>query len=160
MKISRIRDVKLPIRSTKKSAGIDFFIPKFTEKFKEDFIEKNPNIHIIDYIILNPNQRVLIPSGIKVKIPEGFMLSANNKSGVSTKKGLDVLANVVDEDYQGEIHISLVNTSLSNVIIEENEKIVQFILIPVLYDFVEEVPIEELYEIKSERGEGGFGSTN
>jgi dUTP pyrophosphatase len=160
MKISRIRDVKLPIRGTNRSAGIDFFVPKFTETFVHDLRYKNVFIFISDnYVLLKSHERVLIPSGIKVNVPKGYMLAAYNKSGVATKKGLDILAAVCDEDYQGELHLSLYNTSLDKVYINEDEKIVQFILIPVLYENIEEVAIKNLYENITERSDGGFGST-
>lgn len=162
MKFSKVREVKDPIRSTPKSAGIDFFVPVFTESFINDFEIKNPNILISDKkICLLPNTRCLIPSGIHVNIPEGFMLNAFNKSGVSSKKGLLKVAETVDEDYLGEVHISLLNSSNNSIIIEENEKIIQFILIPVSYLLPIEVDISELYINKdTERGTGGFGSTS
>lgn len=163
MKISRIRDVKIPTRGTSKSAGIDLYIPKFTDTFLKDLTEKNN--YLKDRILnnkiikLNPHERILIPSGIKINIPENCMLQANNKSGISTKKGLDVLAAIIDEDYCGEIHISIVNTSEKFIYIEEEEKIIQLILIPILYCSIEEVSIEKLYDKITERGDGGFGST-
>ena len=142
MKIAKVRDVKTPTRGTKKSAGIDFFVPN-------DFNE----------VILMPNEAVLIPSGIKVSVPENYALIAFNKSGVATKKQLIRGAEVVDEDYQGEIHINVINTGTLPQIISPGEKIIQFILIPMFYDDVFEVELEHLYIEPTERGEGGFGST-
>ena len=111
-------------------------------------------------ITLNPHQRVNIPSGIKANVPKGYALIAFNKSGVSLKYGLDVGATVVDEDYQGVIHLSLTNTSMNSVHIDFGQKIVQFILIPMFYDKVELIENEDdLFDTESERGEGGFGST-
>lgn len=161
MRVSRIRDVKLPTRGTAKSAGIDFYVPMFDEKFMEDFFNKNGEDILIDdgKIFLDPQHRVLIPSGIRAKVPEAFALIAYNKSGVSSKKGLDILASVVDEDYQGEIHISLVNTGSKQIEIIEGEKIVQFLLMPILGDDIEESDDDELFEEESQRGRGGFGST-
>lgn len=160
MKISKIRNVKTPGRGTSKSAGIDFYVPEFNDKFLNDFNNKNKNIDIVfNEIIIKPHERVLIPSGIKADIPNGYMLVAYNKSGISTKKGLDLLASVCDEDYQGEIHISLNNTSNDMVKIIEGEKIIQFILVPIFYDDIEEVDINNLYRTETDRGEGGFGST-
>ena len=92
MKITKIRDVKTPIRGTEGSAGIDFFVP-------EDFPK--------DLCTIQPNERFFIPSGIKANVPDGFALIAFNKSGVALKKGLLVGASVVDSDYQGEIHLHL-----------------------------------------------------
>lgn len=160
MKISKIRNVKTPNRGTEKSAGIDFFIPDYDEKFKEDFLNKNPNIIINEEgILLYPHQRVNIPSGIKCNIPSGYALIAYNKSGISLKYGLDVGASVIDEDYQGELHLSLVNTSNEEIKINYGQKIIQFILLPVFYDIIEEIEENLLFEEKTERGNGGFGST-
>lgn len=159
MKYSKIRNVKSPSRGTQQSAGIDFFVPN-------DWNDGKP-------LTLRPGERVLIPSGIKVNVPTGHALIAFNKSGVASKKGLIVGACVVDEDYQGEIHINVINTcqlkhnwddtvwtgDLGQVTIEPGEKLVQFILLPVLYANPEETEIENLYSEISERGEGGFGST-
>ena len=161
MKIYKVFDVKTPSRGTSVAAGIDFFVPENTEEFKVAFKEKNPTIQIDeDGIVLGPHERVNIPSGIKVEVPHNYALIAYNKSGVSLRYGLDVGASVIDEDYTGVIHHSLVNTSNDIVKIAYGQKIIQFLLIPVLYDIVEEVKTEEeLFTRKSERGSGAFGST-
>ena len=124
-------------------------------------LKKNPNIQICEEgIVLGPHERVNIPSGIKLEIPHGYAFIAYNKSGVSLKYGLDVGATVVDEDYKGVVHLSLVNTSNDIIKIEYGQKIIQFLLIPVLYDEVVEVNSEEeLFTRESERGSGAFGST-
>jgi dUTP pyrophosphatase len=160
MKYIKIRDVKSPSRGTPQSAGIDFYIPNDWN-----------NGDIYD---LGPGQRLLIPSGIKLKVPEGNALIAFNKSGVATKTGVVVGACVVDEDYQGEVHLSIINTNHPKefwkdgyyvtdpgyVQIEPGTKIMQFILVPVNYAEPREVgTLQELFPEVSERGEGGFGST-
>lgn len=142
LQFSKVRRVKEPARGTAGSAGIDFFVPFDLER-----------------ITVQPQHRVLIPSGIKANVPEGHALIAMNKSGVATKKGLDVLACVVDSDYQGEIHLSLVNTGTSLIFIEPGEKLVQFLVIPVEHCDVKEVDLDQLYPAVTDRGEGGFGST-
>ncbi len=143
MKILKVKDVKTPERGTANSAGIDFFVPNTFAK-----------IHVF------PNRDILIPSGIKVEVPRGFALIVFDKSGVATRKKLKVGACVIDEDYQGEIHLHVHNIGKEVVMIEPGMKLVQMILIPVLYDSIEEVSsIDELYEAETERGEGGFGST-
>jgi len=180
IKFLKTREVKLPTRGTPMSAGIDFYVPTFNREFIEALKEKNPKILFEEgdtKILLGPGERILIPSGIKAEIPKGHALILFNKSGVSSKFGLDILACVIDEDYQGEIHINIVNTSdyFNNVeffqghymgnmnkecqcIIEGGDKIVQGLLIPVLYSDIEEVTT--IHNIKTERGEDGFGSTN
>lgn len=163
MKISRTREVKLPTRGTEFSAGIDFYIPSFSDKFVKDLFVKNEDVVVKDSstIILEPHYRILIPSGVKVNFEgEPRVLIAFNKSGVSVKKGLDVLACVIDQDYQGEIHLSLVNTSEEDVYICQGEKIAQFIMLPVVYEDIVEVSDKDLWQKKTNRGEGGFGSTD
>lgn len=144
MKFCKIRDVKTPVRGTPLSAGIDFFVPN-------DF----PGTHY-----LTPGDAINIPSGIKAKVPEGYALIFFNKSGVAVKKDLQVGACVVDEDYQGEIHLHVRNIGTGVQTITPGEKLAQALLIPVIYEGLEEVldPLD-LFPEKSERGEGGFGST-
>lgn len=141
MKISKVRDVKTPTRGTPLSAGIDFFVPSGINE------------------TLGPGKSCLIPSGIKANVPENHALVAFNKSGVAVKKSLHVGACIVDEDYQGEIHINLTNVGNETVYLEPGEKIIQFVLIPVTYDNISIVEEGELFEETTERGSGGFGST-
>lgn len=157
MKFAKVRDVKSPVRGTAKSAGIDFFVP---------------NDHQV--IKLFPQCDALIPSGIKASIPENLMLMAAEKSGVVTsaeaaaRAGREVKpgaynsivvlgAKIVDEDYQGEIHIHLVNVGREIVTIRPGTKIAQFILVPVRYDKLEEVSENELFTETTERGDSGIG---
>ena len=145
LKICKVRRVKTPTRGTSLSAGLDFYIP-------EDF---PGTVH------LPPQLSINIPSGIKVKIPHGYCLWFRNKSGVAVKKDLRVGAEIVDEDYQGEVHIHLTNVGMEIQELRPGEKIVQALLVPVMYAGVEEVESElELYGgEETQRGEGGFGST-
>ena len=142
LKFIRVKNVKQPQRGTPESAGIDFFVP-------DEF----------ETLGLLPGESCFIPSGIKVNEPAGHALVAFNKSGVAVKKNLHVGACVVDEDYQGEVHLNLTNTGNQLQIIERGDKIVQFILLPVNYANPVEVEPKDLYDETSQRGEGGFGST-
>ena len=141
MKYSKVREVRSPNRGTKDSAGIDFYIPTgFDQK-------------------VMPGESALIPSGIKVDIPNGTMLQVCNKSGIASKKGLLVGAEIVDSDYQGEMHMNLWNVSNKAVVLSAGTKLVQMILIPILLPTLEEVNEDELFIDETERGTGGFGST-
>jgi len=147
MRIAKVRDVKTPSRGTNLSAGIDFYIP-----------------NDLDWEVktLRPGESILIPSGIKAEIPSGLALIAFNKSGVATKKNLQVGAAVVDQDYQGEIHIHLTNVGKTETHISRGEKIVQFLLIPVFNGTCDSLILVEpdrLFLDVSDRGTGGFGST-
>jgi dUTP pyrophosphatase len=166
MKVAKVREVKTPERGTKLSAGIDMFVPVFNTSFIRDYKEINRGVAPLQEmkqnktITLSPHQRVLIPSGIKVNFEgEPKVLIAFNKSGVTTKQGLAMMAEVIDQDYQGEIFISMVNSSNEFVKIKENQKITQFILMPVFYDKIEFVDEKNIHPKESERGENGFGHT-
>jgi len=201
IKFLKIRDVKSPSRANSSDAGIDFYIPKFTEQFKSDLIAKNEFLIVeseihkgtftqkvfgnpfkIDdktnefYFELKPLERILIPSGIKYKMEHKAFnhnknvvdleynraLIAFNKSGVTTKLGLISGACVCDMNYQGEVHINLINVSNDVVKIYENQKIIQFIEMPVYTSAIEFVENEDelFYGIKTDRGEKGFGAHN
>jgi len=144
MKIYKTREVKTPTRAHSNDAGFDLYIP-------EDFLAQ----------VLNPGQSVLIPSGIKAKVPKGHALIAFNKSGIAAKKNLLVGASVIDESYQGEIHIDLHNVGNTAQVISPGDKIIQLLCIKMNYVPVQVTESEdELFgETVSERGEGGFGST-
>lgn len=144
MKLAKIRNVKTPVRGTNGSAGIDFYVP-------DDY----PS----NLCAIEPGDRFFIPSGIKANVPDGFALIAMNKSGVAMKKGLMVGACVVDSDYQGEIHLHLINASNKTVTIEPGDKLTQFLLVPVNHCLVEIVNEDDLFTEETSRGSGGFGST-
>jgi dUTP pyrophosphatase len=141
VRVAKVRPVKTPARGTPQSAGLDFFVPD--------------GVHFT----VQPGSSALIPSGIKVSVPKGHALVAFNKSGIATKRGLIVGACVVDEDYQGEIHLHLMNVGQEPQEITAGDKITQFVLLPVLYDGVEVVEPSSLYEQATVRGDGAFGST-
>ena len=166
IKFTKVRDVKSPVRGTAQAAGIDFFVPNYSPSFLVDLIKKNPFVKcsIEDdtmYIVIPANGRVLIPSGIKTFMSADTALIGANKSGVASKKGLVFGAHVIDSDYSGEIHINVINTNDSDVMITCGEKLIQFIHTPVILSTLEEVNLND-YEALHEgslRGAGGFGST-
>ena len=111
-----------------------------------------------------PHSRVNIPSGIRSYISPNVALEAQNKSGIATKLGLVYGASVIDANYQGIIHISLINTTSDIVELPLGMKAVQFI--PRLIDVspievYNNISFEEFYKDFefTNRGEGAFGST-
>jgi len=138
-----------------------------TPKYELDLNDDNNSLIKFDedkgkaYIPLAPGSRVLIPSGIYTQMEnEGRALIAFNKSGIATREGMDLLASVVDYEYQGEIHLSLKNDSTKVVRIYEDAKILQFIEMPIFTSDIKEVKdLKTLYPTKTKRGEGGFSST-
>lgn len=171
LKFFKTRNVQSPERGTELSAGVDMYIPvdlslnelSAIQPIKGQVeVKVNPTTGMLQEFTLMPQRRVLIPSGIKVKFPKGYCGLLVDKSGVASKVGITLLAKLIDEDYQGEIHFNLVNTSDMAVKFCPGQKITQMVVMPVSYCQPEEVStIDELYagEI-TDRGEGGFGSTN
>jgi len=143
LRFSITRDVKIPVRAHPTDAGIDFFIPYDVSW---------------DTFSIYPNCSVLIPSGVKMDIPEGYMLLSLEKSGIA-QNGLICGARVVDSGYQGEIHIHIINTGKNPAVIHAGQKIVQFVLVPILTCEIEEVGEDQLFEYRTNRGSDGFGST-
>jgi dUTPase len=164
-------DVKMPVRDSG-NAGVDFFIPNYNEVFFEAFKAKNtPDNAFITttdggnlVIYIKPHGRVNIPSGIRSYISPNVALEAQNKSGIASKYGLVYGASVVDANYQGIIHISLINTTDKTIDLPLGMKAVQFI--PRLIDIspievYSNISLDEFYKDFefSNRGEGAFGST-
>jgi dUTP pyrophosphatase len=149
LRYAKIGDVKSPERGTEFSAGIDFFIPN-------DFNDgKNYTIQ--------PQEKIIIPMQIHIDMLgselEAYMMKFENKSGVAIKKGLVVGACVIDADYQGELMVHVYNMSNEPTYISPGDKIIQGILTEVLYAEPQELDFNDLYKVKSERGDGKFGST-
>lgn len=163
-------DVKAPERAYG-NAGVDCFIPNYTETFEKAFNEKNlrTNAYLEKFadgvfIVIPEHGRANIPSGLRSRIEPNVALEAHNKSGIATKYGLVFGASTCDANYQGIIHISLINTTNEVVKLPLGMKAVQFI--PRLIDtstieVCNNMSLEEFYKDFefSNRGEGAFGST-
>jgi len=168
IKFLKIRKVKSPSRANFYDAGIDFYVPEFTDEFLKDLEEKNKNLSSGEItnqnILLHSGQRILIPSGIKCQMANpGRALIAANKSGIASKTGLIFGAQVIDYEYQGEIHLNLIYTGSGIAEIIPGQKIIQFIETPVFNSIIEVIENQtsaEFYRMKTGRGEGGFGSSN
>lgn len=108
-------------------------------------------------ITLNPLQRVLVPTGLYIALPEGHECQARPRSGLAVKHGITVLNSpgTIDADYRGELKMLLVNLSDTPFVIEPGERIAQ--LVVARHEHVEWEEVDVLDE--TERGEGGFGST-
>lgn len=143
LRIQKTRQVKTPTRSHQYDAGLDFYIPD--------------DMPWATYTIW-PGTQLLIPTGIKADIPEGFALFCFERSSMATK-GLICGARVCDAEYQGEIHMHVMNPTKNEVSIKPGQKLAQFILMPVMNTEVIVITDRPLYDEVTDRGEGGFGST-
>ena len=113
--------------------------------------------NITEPITLEPLQRVLVPTGLYIALPEGFECQVRPRSGLAVKHGITVLNSpgTVDADYRGELRTLLVNLSDKTFVIEPGERIAQMVI--ARHEHVEWEEVEVLDE--TERGAGGFGST-
>lgn len=109
---------------------------------------------------LLPGQRILISTGLKILIPEGYEIQIRSRSGLSFKHGIVVLNSpgTIDSDYRGEIKVLLANFGENVFIIEPKMRIAQAILAPVVQMKFVTCPKEEKIE-STLRGVGGFGHT-
>lgn len=152
---------KLPTQATSGSAGWDFYMPYLTEVFLKELKDKNKWLTTYEEngFWLQEHSSVLIPSGLKVKIPQDTALVGFEKSGLATKYGIRPTCKVIDSDYQGQVYIGLENTHSERYFIECGKKVGQYLLLPIVKTTMEEVPLDTLYTDVTDRGEGGFGST-
>ena len=172
LKVTRIRGGKLPERATPGSCGLDIFCPfdltrldlnKMIEMTKVDVrVDTNASTGTVTNIVIRPHQSVLIPTGLKIRVPDGCVVKVENKSSVATVKELVTGACIIDQDYQGEVLINLHNVSENKMaVICPGDKIAQLVVYPVEMPKVVEVgtPVELFKDMNSERQSGGFGST-
>ena len=141
MKVQIINKSKhqLPAYATGLSAGMDL------------------RANIDESIELQPLQRVLVPTGLFMALPEGYEAQVRPRSGLAIKKGITVLNSpgTIDADYRGEVCVILVNLSSEPFIITDGERIAQMVI--ARHEQVEWSEVEVLDD--TERGAGGFGHT-
>ncbi len=108
-------------------------------------------------VVLKPLQRLLVPTGLRIELPEGYEAQIRPRSGLAIKHGISLVntPGTVDADYRGEIKVILVNLSSEDFTVNPGERIAQMVV--ARHERVEWEEVEELAE--SSRGEGGFGST-
>lgn len=139
VKVTLDRGVQLPKYETKGSAGMDV------------------RANISEPVVLGSLERKLIPTGIKMAIPEGYEVQVRPRSGLALKHGIS-MANAIgtiDSDYRGEIGVILINLSKDEYTVQPQERIGQLVL-----NKVEQMEFEVVSSLgETERGEGGFGHT-
>lgn len=129
------KESMLPTRGSKEAAGYDLYSN--------------------EEVIIDKFSRGVVGTGIAMKIPDGFYGRIAPRSGLAVKRGIDVLAGVVDSDYRGEIRVVIQNLGREAIRFLPKDKIAQMIITPYLA-----VDIEDVSDLSNtERGEKGFGST-
>lgn len=130
---------KIPTRGSKYSAGYDLYAATDST------------------IYIPPHSTVKIGTGLAMDIPHGYFGAIFARSGIATKRGLRPAncTGICDEDYKGEYIVALHNDSNELMSIEAGERIAQLIILP--YQDLDFIEVDELQ--KTDRGEGGFGSS-
>lgn len=137
--VNRSGLIKLPEYQTIGSAGADL------------------QADITEPVRINPGERVSIPTGIKMEIPEGYEVQARGRSGLAAKHGVVVVHGVgtIDSDYRGELCALLINHSGVSYTVNPGDRVLQAVVAPVtIATFVE---VDKLSE--TDRGSNGWGST-
>ena len=133
------QSVQLPSYKTRGASGMDLMA----------FIEKPIN--------LEPGKSCLVPTGLSVAFSDEYEIQIRPRSGLAAKNSISVLntPGTIDSDYRGELKIILFNHGNENFLINNNDRIAQIVLTPII-----KMELEETNELPvSIRGEGGFGST-
>ncbi len=141
----------MKIRIVNKSA---FNVPEYATELSAG-MDLKANIN--EPVSLAPLQRVLVPTGLYMALPEGTEAQIRPRSGLAAKHGVTVLNSpgTVDADYRGEIKVILVNLSDTPFVINPGERIAQMVIAR-----HEKAEWEETESLDTtSRGEGGFGST-
>lgn len=133
------RDLPLPEYETPESAGMDV------------------RAAITEPLILQPGERTLIPTGLKIALPPGTEAQIRPRSGLAFRHGITMLnaPGTIDSDYRGEVKVLAVNHGSEPFTVERGDRIAQMVIAPVFRAAINTV--ESLED--TERGEGGFGST-
>ena len=132
-------DLPLPSYETDHAAGMDL------------------RAALTEPVTLAPGERTLIPTGIRIALPEGYEAQIRPRSGLAIRQGISMVntPGTIDADYRGEIGVILVNLGSAPFTIRRGERIAQMVIAPVLraaFDLVETLD-------ETDRGAGGFGST-
>lgn len=139
IKVINKSNFSLPTYKTEGSAGVDL------------------QASISEPIVLKPMDRVLVPTGLFMSIPEGYEGQIRGRSGLAIKHGVTLANGVgtIDSDYRGEIKVILINLGKENFIIEHGDRIAQFV-----FKKYEKAQFEEVdFLEETVRGQGGFGHT-
>lgn len=108
-------------------------------------------------ITLKPGERIVVPTGISIALPDGYEAQVRGRSGLAIKSGIGIVNGIgtIDADYRGEIGVIIINHGQSDFMINDGDRIAQMIITK--YQKVDWQEVKELND--TERGAGGFGST-
>ncbi len=133
------KEDSLPVYASEKAAGADL------------------KAHIAAEIVIQPGESRLIPTGVKIELPDGFEAQVRPRSGLALKQQVTVLntPGTIDADYRGEVGVILINHSKNPFTVTPQMRIAQLVIAPV---YQAEFVLQEHLAVSS-RGEAGFGHT-
>lgn len=136
--------IEIPSYETDGAAGMDL-----RANFKDDLRASG--------VALQPSQRLLIPTGLAMALPQGFEAQIRPRSGLALKAGISLVNSpgTIDSDYRGEVGIILINHGTDTFKINHGDRIAQVVFAPVTRANL--TLVESLDD--TDRGAGGFGST-
>jgi dUTP pyrophosphatase len=108
-------------------------------------------------IEIMPGKTALIPTGLRIEVPEGFEVQVRSRSGLALKSQVSVLNSpgTIDSDYRGEIGVILMNHSQTVFTVKPGMRIAQMVVVPVVRaQFIPSLSLTD-----TDRGQGGFGHT-
>ena len=111
----------------------------------------------VEPVVISPGQRVLVPTGLVLEIPDGYEGQVRPRSGLALKHGISLVNSpgTIDSDYRGEVMVIMINLGDDHFMINYGDRIAQLVVAPVIQaEIVEVVRVDD-----SDRGAGGFGST-
>jgi len=138
----------------KKLNANSFELPKYQT---EGSVGIDLSASIIDNILIRPNDRELIPTGVAISLPQNIEGQVRPRSGLALKYGITVLNSpgTIDSDYRGEIKVILINLGKEDFLIQNNDRIAQLV-----FNEVVKVSLKEVDTLdQTSRDEKGFGST-
>lgn len=113
--------------------------------------------HLDSPVVMPPGARALVPTGLRISLPQGCEAQIRPRSGLALKHGITVLnaPGTIDADYRGDIGVILVNFSQEDFVVNDGERIAQMVIAK--HETVEWEQCDSLDE--TARGDGGFGHT-
>ncbi|WP_235929743.1 dUTP diphosphatase [Chengkuizengella marina] len=142
------------VQIKKVSTEIEFDLPKKMTTYSSGY---DLIAAIASPLIIQPGERILVPSGIAISMPNYLEAQVRPRSGLAYKHGITVLNSpgTVDADYRGEIKVLLINHSKEQYIIQPKDRIAQLV-----FQEIPEIQLIQVDELTvTERGSGGFGHT-
>jgi dUTP pyrophosphatase len=147
-----VAQIKVPVQRLPHGQGLD--LPEYMSSQAAGL---DLPAALQDVLELAPGDIALVPTGLKLAIPDGYEGQVRPRSGLAIKKGLTVVnaPGTIDADYRGEVKVGLINLGRQSVSIQRGERVAQLVIAPVVQARLEEVSQLPV----SQRGEGGFGHT-